>query len=212
MGQVVLGGRPNRPELAVGSYDRKIGELIGKVVVSPVELAVEIGQSIFIAIYRKRSYKVSEDQEYFFSTVFNDQVIRQCRPSELFIQAFTPDYVSRDVVALRSYRERNTLFMLLPEGSGDYQQAYCKALQIRSFLHSRNMKNMPDYIRLFPTKVQESRKLLGQGDEFLRQALTDVSFFADGKEMRPTSQDPVECLDQGIRWFVEMRKQGLCQA
>lgn len=206
MGQAVIGGRPYRPELSVGVYEKRIGELIGKVSVSPIELAMEIGQSLFIAIYRRRSYKVSADKEYFFSAVFNDQVIRQCRPSELFIQAFTPDYVSRDVLALRSYRERNTLFVLLPEKPDGYQQEYARALQIRSFLHSRDPKSIPDYVRTFPLKAQEARVHLSKGDQFLKNALTGVSFFADGKEMKPQGKDAVSCLDEGIRWFMGMRK------
>lgn len=206
MGQAVFEGRPYRPQLSLGAYDKKIGEMIGKASVSPIELAMEIGQSLFIAIYRKRSYRVSRDREYFFSAIFNDQIIRQCRPSKLFIQVFTPDYVTRDVLALRSLREKNTLFALLPEKPDDYRGEYFKALQIRSFLHSRDPKNIPDYIRTYPAKVQEARKHLSQGDVYLRNALTHVRFYADGKEMKPSGRDPVACLDEGLEWFIGMRK------
>ena len=206
MGQAVFEGRPYRPQLSLGAYDKKIGEMIGKASVSPIELAMEIGQSLFIAIYRKRSYRVSRDREYFFSAIFNDQIIRQCTPPDLFIQVFTPDYMQKDVLALRSCREKNTLFVLLPEVPADYRDKYFKALQIRTYLHSRDPRNIPDYVRTYPAKLQEARKYLTAGDRSLKKALTGARFFALGKEMAPTKKDAAGCLDEGMQWFVGMKK------
>lgn len=208
MGQAVIGGRPERPQLALGAYEKQLQHLVEKIVVSPVELAMEIGQSLFIALYRKRSFHPAgeKDREYFFTAVFNDQIIRQCTPPDLFIQVFTPDYMQKDVLALRSCREKNTLFVLLPEVPADYRDKYFKALQIRTYLHSRDPRNIPDYVRTYPAKLQEARKYLTAGDRSLKKALTGAHFFALGKEMVPTKKDAAGCLDEGMQWFVGMKK------
>lgn len=188
--------------------EQQINKQIDHVEITQADRFSEIGQIIFMNIYKDTRYRYPylNNRYYFlFSARFNNQDIHRSSYDEVGIQILAADSdlgESKEMLAQRSLENDRDLIAALPQGNDEYQDEIKKALKIRKFFNTAQKSDIPNFSIISQVKQKEASDRLKRAEEYLRDALSEVRMFVRGTEITPHSKDPVTRLNEGMSSLI----------